>query len=165
MKQVRQGAFETNSSSMHSICVDLSASYPLPPSITFRYGEFGWGFEYFSNSESKLSYVFTALNQLMRDTDIKQIEQWFAEDKISYVFAEPEDDEYSKGGKNLGYVDHVRELIPTLDALMASKERLYRFLFSPLSFIQTGNDNADDVDRARLEIKVDYTHEEYYKGN
>lgn len=60
--KIRKGVFETNSSSMHSICFDGNsnfAQYNKP--ICGRFDEFGWGYDILSTAEEKLSYVLTYL--------------------------------------------------------------------------------------------------------
>ena len=42
MINVRQSVFETNSSSMHSICIAKQNNYDIPSTLHFDFGEFGW---------------------------------------------------------------------------------------------------------------------------
>lgn len=76
----------------------------------------------------------------------------------------------SKWGKwmDSGYIDHQNEIDPWLHKLIKSDKLLFRFLFSPDSFIVTGNDNSDwfydweeDFNGSETAKKVDA----YYKGN
>ena len=44
-RQIRQGVFETNSSSTHAICISKdhdTSKLKLPDSVSFDHGEFGW---------------------------------------------------------------------------------------------------------------------------
>ena len=62
---------------------------------------------------------------------------------------------------NNGYIDHTEDLGPFLDVVVINEDTLMQFLFSPLSFIITGNDN-DDED---VSYSVNYPHINFYKGN
>lgn len=61
MRTIRQNTFETNSSSSHSVTIvsdDLDESYK-GKSLHLEGGEFGWGVERYSDSETKANYLFT----------------------------------------------------------------------------------------------------------
>ena len=45
MKQIRNGVFETNSSSIHSIAISKEPVINFLDTIHFRLGEFGWEFD------------------------------------------------------------------------------------------------------------------------
>jgi len=79
MKQViRGGVFETNSSSMHSLSINGKDNVSHPTLMNGYFGEFGWGYDTYSNPEDRLSYLLTAIAQRLQ---------------ISY--------EYSEGNKDL----------------------------------------------------------------
>lgn len=73
MKQIRNKAFETNSSSTH--CLVLTGESKeyfnsfIPDKISF--GEFGWGYETLSSAQDKLSYIVTLIQYV--DKDVKSI--------------------------------------------------------------------------------------------
>jgi len=74
MKKIRQGVFETNSSSTHSLSLRSSRDYEnfsIPEEISF--GEFGWGYDVLKSPEEKLSYVLTFIGHLERFYDIKDL--------------------------------------------------------------------------------------------
>jgi len=61
MKQIRQGVFETNSSSVHSLSIlnrdSFISNYPLQG----FFGEFGWEHNMLNSPTEKLSYVLTTI--------------------------------------------------------------------------------------------------------
>lgn len=169
-KTIRKGVFETNSSSTHSICI-ASSDWSFPKTINFHFGEFGWEKDILKSIYDKASYLYTGLWANGRDEDIQKIFESLKSKSVEVIAEEPEFEIRSyehngktityRSGENTGYVDHAGDLKEFLDAIVESEDRLFDYLFSPLSFIITGNDNDDsDVD-----IKVSYPHEEYYKGN
>lgn len=150
--QIRRGVFETNSSSTHSICIAKNSDIKLPKSVTFALGEFGWEVNTLKSVYDKASYLYTGLISVDRENDFKRIvkllEGWGVRVEVF-------------GSAGYYYIDHVECLGEFFDAVCSDNEKLKRYLFSDFSFIITGNDNDDeDVD-----IKVDYEHDEYYKGN
>ncbi len=171
-KQVRQSVFETNSSSTHSICIAKDAELTIPKSINFEFGEFGWECDTLGSIHEKASYLYTGLiaNERQEDFDSivkalesKGIEVEFEEpiyENNSYTNSEGKIEEY-KYGKNVGYVDHSDELDGFLNDICSDENKLMQFLFSPLSFIITSNDNGGE----EPEINVAYPHDKYYKGN
>lgn len=166
MKQIRNSVFETNSSSTHSICIAKDQSFTLPERIYFEFGEFGWECDTLQSTEQKASYLYTGMiaNDMMDQFSsvVKTLESKGIEVKAE----EPiwKESSYTPGYKyvdNGGYVDHSDELAEFIKAVTEDEGKLLRYLFSPLSFIITGNDNDDeDVD-----INVDYEYDSYYKGN
>lgn len=60
MIQVRRGIFETNSSSVHTIAIDERDldKNRVPKKVTFRLGNYGWGFSNISNLQD---YIWTAI--------------------------------------------------------------------------------------------------------
>lgn len=172
MEKIRHSVFETNSSSTHSICIAKDAKLIIPSSIHFFFGEFGWECDTLRSMESKASYLYTGLIALDRDDDVARIISVLKDNGIEVTTEAPEYEDRSykdasgqivkyRYGKNIGHVDHSYDMDEFLDAVCGDDERLMNFLFSPLSFIITGNDN-DDEDVA---ISASYPHEEYYKGN
>ena len=160
-KKVRQGVWETNSSSTHSICIAKDVQPELPKSIHFEFGEFGWEIDTLDSIANKASYLYTGLYGNERKEDVAKMIQILQGKGIEVTKEDALFAEGEKYARNSGYVDHCDELGAFLDAVMADEKALINFLFSPLSFILTGNDNdEDDVD-----INVDYAHDEYYKGN
>lgn len=154
MKQIRQGVFETNSSSTHSICIAKDVELIIPESITLCFGDFGWERDTLQSVHDKASYLYTGLMCNDRTDDLNKIINILKDRGVqchSHEFT------YSDSG----YVDHSYELTEFLNAVCADEDKLMNYLFSPLSFVLTGNDNDDDD----VNISVSYPHDEYYKGN
>jgi hypothetical protein len=65
---------------------------------------------------------------------------------------------------NDGYMDHANELNGFLDAIVANKDMMMRYLFSPYSFILTGSDNDYSylIDNKKV---MKYASDFFYKGN
>lgn len=67
MIKIRKGVFETNSSSVHSLCISkedkLFLFIPKTKSIKIRTNEFGWEAEEYTSAEDKLSYIYTGILQ------------------------------------------------------------------------------------------------------
>jgi len=172
MKQIRKGVFETNSSSTHSICISKDVELTIPKSLHFYFGAFGWEFDTLYSASEKASYLYTGLIANNRKEDVEKIFEILRGKEIEITAEEPiyENRTYTnlKGelveyaySDNIGYVDHSCEMDDFLNAVCEDESKLMNYLFSDLSFIITGNDNDDsDVD-----INVDYSHDEYYKGN
>jgi hypothetical protein len=161
MKQIRKNVFETNSSSTHSICISTNAELIIPTTIYFEFGEFGWEINTLNSISEKASYLYTALYAGDRVDDIENIFKILKSKNIEVTFEEALYEEDYIYPTNTGYVDHANELDEFLNNICNNENMLFQFLFSPLSFIITGNDN-DDCD---TNIKVDYEHTEFYKGN
>ena len=172
-KQIRQGVFETNSSSTHSICIAKDTELTIPKSLHFKFGEFGWEHNTLQSIEEKGTYLYTGLIANDRNVDINNIVQLLKDKGIDVTVEEPiyEKRSYTSSdgnlveyviGKNIGYVDHSSDMGDFLNAVCEDESKLMSYLFSDLSFIITGNDN-DDEDG--VEINVSYPHDKYYKGN
>ena len=172
MKKIRQGVFETNSSSTHSICIAKEAELTIPKSLHFEFGEFGWEYDTLYSAYEKASYLYTGLIANNRKDDADKIIHLLKEKGINVTAEEPifTNKSYTdsngklveyKFGENIGYVDHSNELEDFLNAVCKDESKLMRYLFSDLSFIITGNDNGDDD----VTINVNYAFDKYYKGN
>ena len=163
MRTIRRNIFETNSSSTHSICItDQDENIKFPKSVNFKFGKFDWEFDDYVDTEDKASYLYTAIfecyGQKGASEKIQIIKDALDKKGIEYEFEEPKFGEY---GFDFGYIDHGDETKEFVDAVLKSDDRLYRYLFSYNSYILTGNDNS----MLNVDIKADYPHEEYYKGN
>lgn len=162
--QIRKGVFETNSSSVHAICIATEDEYKVSDELFFDWGNFGWEWETYDCTYERASYLWTAINDCYwHEEQAEEIEA--AKNRITEVlakhgckaeFAEPKNDLWERG-----YIDHADNLDKFLEWVLKDEEILLSYLFSDLSFIETGNDN-DDGD---VSANVSYPHEEYYKGN
>lgn len=140
MFKVRQGVFETSSSITHSTCIAQTTDYAIPDKVVFSVGEFGWEFDTLSCLSEKASYLYTAIhaNDAYVDGFIDQLERCmdelgFSEDKGNLEY----------GGISDGYIDHGGETYDFVCHVLSQADNLAAFLFSPLSFTLTGNDNEN----------------------
>ena len=166
MINIRQNIFETNSSSTHSICIAKKKNYEIPETFYFKIGEFGWEERFIYDSTELGSYLYTSIvctNYYPLENFKNYVYEVLGKYGCECTFEKPV---YNERWHFLedGYVDHAGELGEFLEAVMHSESKLLKFLFSPDSFIITGNDNSDwyfdiveDVDFSKVE--------KYYKGN
>ena len=132
MFQIRNGVFETNSSSTHSICISKEpVTYHTYPLI-FHVGEYGW-----ENAcvYDTASYLYTAIldgneyNDAMAKLEaLKDILDAYG---IEYEFDEPIWHSYGNGDQYLaeGYVDHACEAHDFVEAVLNDEDMLMRYLF------------------------------------
>ncbi len=171
--QIRMNVFETNSSSTHSICIaDGIELVDFPQTFRFSLGSFGWEHDRLDSIEEKASYLYTGLLCNGLENEFQTIVEILKSHRIEVYVDKPQYNFYdsidSITGEKItvqylkyGYVDHEDELGDFLNAIINSEEKLMSYLFSPLSFVLTGNDNS----RTDVSINVPYEHFEYYKGN
>ena len=165
--QIRRKVFETNSSSTHSICITENRRPLIYPSkLRFKCEEFGWEGAVLRTPEEKASYLYASIlaffNKEEAETKKNQLYAELGEEGIECEFDQPE---YSVGGYCLNaYVDHVGngDHGKFIFAVLSNRRRLFRYLFNDESFVLTDNDNGGWF---APYIRVDYDHEEYYKGN
>lgn len=177
MLQIRQGVFETNSSSTHAVSVvryDASCC-EIPESIHFgTSGEFGWDNERYFDIASKANYLWIAVcdefNRLEDEDELLRIKAAFVKILNDYgvkhvTFDEEDYKEHQlwDGEPYLeidGYIDHSNELYGWAQQMIDDPELLIGYLFHPHSYVHTGNDNEDTditwAEDAELDI---------YKGN
>ena len=169
---IRQGVFETNSSSTHSICIAKDAKLTIPKSLHFDFGEFGWECDILKSPIEKASYLYTGLIANNQKEDADKIIQFLKDKGINITAEKPifTNKSYTDSngklvkytsGENIGYIDHSYDMTSFLNAICEDKNKLMNYLFSDLSFIITGSDN----DNKDVDINVTYAHDEYHKGN
>lgn len=150
MKNIRHNVFETNSSSTHSISISEKANGiydTIVPDdngvIVLNGGEFGWAWNKYNDSLTKLNYVaIYALFQIsignakedIKNLLIEVVKEHTGAKEIIFNFSttDTEDNNYS-------YIDH-QSTDAAKDAFY-SKEYLKDFIFNPNSWLFTGNDN------------------------
>jgi len=164
-KKIRKFIFETNSSSTHSICIAKGQRLMLtiPESLHFEFGNFGWEADRLSTVHEKASYLYTAMVLHEKQAEFLDAVHFLRGLGISISYDLPFYDttEGLQVPLNSGHIDHYYDLRFFVKDMCGDFKKIKRFLFSPLSYILTGNDNSDtDVD-----IKESYPHEVYYKGN
>ena len=146
-KQIRQGVFETNSSSTHSMCIYPGNKYvPNMSKLEIETGEFGWEEETYYGMGDKLSYALTyalgsnsnkyieMLNEMltdnMPDTDITY-------DGMSYE--ELLEMDVSRDDVDFGFIDH--QSLDEASEMFLSRNNLEDFIFGRDSYFETDNDN------------------------
>ena len=156
--QVRQGVFETNSSSTHAISIASPQElFTIPETIKFTSDkEFGWEVELYDDYLSKAAYLWLTIISNYSDIsyESKIIEY---KEKLTEILwnagvknVEFDDNTYTESSWNKGYmyldidgyIDHTPD-IRFIDDLIDEPELLISFLFNPNSVIETGNDNDD----------------------
>lgn len=140
MIQVRQGVFETNSSSTHSICIPKKCD-KIINHVDFRIGEYGW-----ENDEADPeSYLYTGVLYAYKKDEaqelINDIVNILVNNDISFTFEKPKYDEYGHLSYKQGYVDHGYELREFIKCIVNDEDMLLRYLSNGI--VYTGNDNQD----------------------
>ena len=132
---VRNGVFETNSSSTHSVTVNNGNWQTICPNeenIIILYGrDFGWEWKKFNDSRTKAVYCAVSFkDNENRLENLKKIicDYTNANDVIFYI-----DD---------CYIDH--QSVDTVYDL--SDDEINSFIFSSDSWLYLGNDNSDNSD-------------------
>lgn len=137
MKQIRNNAFETNSSSTHSICISKKPISAEGSFIHFYIGEYGWE----NDCVDTADYLYTAI-LCMEDSEdlLEKLKEILDYHRITYEFEEPDCDE--DGWLRNGYIDHSDETREFVNSVLANEDMLMRCLFGD-SCVYTGNDNQD----------------------
>ena len=159
--QIRRGVFETNSSSVHSICITTEDEFEyFPAEVVFTPGEFGWESGEYRDLESKASYLWTAIVNYTADADSYKEKITTTLDKhgIKAIFVGAIPGEYYSA---TGYIDHGCETLDFTKDVVNDEDRLMQYLFSDRSYVATGNDNDDTIPY----IDATYPHEIYNKYN
>ena len=146
MKQIiRYDTFETNSSSMHSLCL-LNTNNEVQDikNISVDFGEYGWGYDELTTPYEILSYFWTLVNELEVDNKYRKLLlEWFPDvnfkrplesinirNKVYYDFN--------------GYVDHGSDGWDKkdLDEIFKDKETFLDILYN--GYMCITNDNGGD---------------------
>lgn len=149
MKVIRNGVFETNSSSTHSFTTSYEG-YEYKRGIEIKPdwdGEFGWNWDAWYTTEEKLAYICRCI----MDADWKNTHD---SDKGIYDALRPLQERLENLGvyfeiptaeyldKHWGYVDHGNEYYTSdIVDILETDESLLSFLFNPNNGIDGGNDN------------------------
>lgn len=166
-RQIRQGCFETNSSSTHAICIS-KGDYCPRNHIDFKFGEFGWEMREYHSLENKASYLITAIfSSTKKETDenLQKLKTILDNHNISYSIPEAEvkicdyDDETFEYYSIDGDIDHGDDAGEFIEAVLSDEDRLFRYLFGE-SMVITGNDNNDKFNTRMRDI-VEYRETKY----
>ena len=172
MIKIRNNIFETNSSSIHAICVqsapvDNLKGIELRPSV----GEFGWEHEWYQDVKSRASYIYTLaceiyckdfeneFCEMLEPYGIKVYKDW---DNYAKFKNYGKDDEYFLDN---GYVDHADYAKEFVDRCLSDSDYLVRFIFGDESFVMTTNDNCNYDEEESYAEKEAKDNELIWKGN
>lgn len=160
MRQIRNGVFETNSSSTHSIAIPKSCDNVNY--ISFHIDEFGWEWR----EADPEDYFYTAIYETSNSASeveekIERLKSILDSHGIGYRFGEVEyhiwhSDYANKDYLSLdyGYIDHGNELKEFVDELLDDGDKLVRFL--SMGFVFTGNDNSDAEQQCFIERNQEF---------
>ena len=183
-RQVRQGVFETNSSSTHAICISKDHIYEnLPEHVDFEHGEFGWECRKYDDVDSRASYLYQAIYD-MYDGDEKNEKLEHIKRVLNFHGVTCDFNDPSARVWDDGYIDHVGEgdMHNWLENMMSDDDALLTYLFGD-AFVVTGNDNEEGFEEMMCEYlgeeetsygtfseyggyKKEYdNYDIYYKGN
>lgn len=149
-RQIRRGAFETNSSSTHAICISKKRNYKIPAYVTFTHDEFGWEFGEYNDTWTKASYLYQAIISVYYDDPepaLKKLKSILADYGVACEFEPARSGEFWDNG----YIDHGGECYEFVEAVLNDNELLFTYLFGD-SFVITGNDNGYSFDE-RMYVK------------
>lgn len=136
--KIRKSTFETNSSSIHSLCIPRNAFYKVPKYVNFYLGHYGWGPDVEMNPGN---YLYTYLALTNDDKRIKQLKNILYKHGAEHVSFEP----YNKKEEWYDfYIDHASESENWVNSLFADEDKLLRHLFTPGAVIYMTNDNSPD---------------------
>jgi hypothetical protein len=168
MKQIRHSAFETNSSSAHSITIAYGGyDYDEVPWLlvdengvcNIYPGEFGWEVEHYNDPTTKASYCLTWLKHYEENEkhghqtkSIEREKQMFIDvikrvtgaTEVKFVPAFTDEGKTPAIACELwGYIDHqsIEDDGGALTPVWKSEETLESFIFNPQSVLYTDNDN------------------------
>lgn len=136
MKKTRMKMFETNSSSVHCICIANNKSIPqnIPNVLRCQTGEYGWENKKYHDVYDKADYLLTMIYCKPDPSGyLKRLKNILS--KYGIALNESKSEWY--------YIDHDYEWGCTVDEILDDEESLMNFLFNPSSFVETSNDNGD----------------------
>lgn len=163
----RHEAFETNSSSTHSICVcsenkiteedfKIFANNSYRP-YEVKVGEYGWDLEEYNSFESKLDYIYIYLESSRRDKETAKINEINYSKVPEYLRGGPKFMEWLtdyfkkydlefhwklKSSNYGGYIDHQSVGRGNdMEYILKSKKSILNYLFNDDVTVKTDNDN------------------------
>lgn len=163
--QIRQGVFETNSSSTHAISVvdyypeDWNSNYKVPEKVHFSLdNQFGWEFDTYTDTDSKAAYLWLIICDMHSDVkdreELKSIRDHIESvllnagvQEVTFDMGKYKESWRDDGSLYLdypGYIDHSYEAYDFAKVLLDNDEMLLAYLFDSCSAIGTGNDNSDE---------------------
>lgn len=145
MKTIRKSAFETNSSSTHSITIDSSYLGRCDvKDLEIECDEFGWEFVKFNDFRTKASYFWTLAHTHQNHPLFDRMIRLSRKYKFGLLY--PRTDQYCYIDHNFEHYDSWIEESPQLD----TDEGLMDFMVSNSGWMFLGNDNDDDPPNFRM---------------
>lgn len=150
---IRNGIFETNSSSVHSICISKKPVENVKgKKIAFYLGEYGW----VNSTVDTPDYLYTAIMcQNNSEELLDKLKSILDKYEIDYTFQPIE-----KASRWWG-IDHSGETDEFVNAVLDNEDLLLRCLFNDDSVVYTGNDNYGSNDY----LNTCFIGDEYYWGD
>lgn len=149
MIQIRNGMFETNSSSCHSICISKKPVDADGCNIDFHLGEYGWECAFRDAADYLYTAIMCSYEKEEREDRLNKLKDILDRHDIKYTFEKPVykklkyDDSVYEYLEN-GSIDHDYETHYFVDTVLDDEDMLLRLLFSD-SYVITGNDNCGDT--------------------
>lgn len=164
MRTIREGVFETNSSSTHCVAIyrpseqrdykysieELKGWVQPDGFLHVDLGEFGWGIDKFTDPQIKLSYLLTMLmevnhlcsfyNSNVNFEDIERLSEW---EDINNLIKETLNCEGIKIDNCSGYIDHqsCEDYSSVQDFLDEWGCTMEQFIFDDNTILIIDNDN------------------------
>jgi len=154
MIKIRNSVFETNSSSIHAICVSSKPVDARGLTVRLRIGEFGWEHEWYQDIDSRASYIYTAACYIYGKDFYNQFKELLEPYGIKVGRYDSDRARFTNWGSDKyyldnGYIDHGGELQEFVDKCLNDADILICFIFGEESFVMTTNDNCDYDDEER----------------
>lgn len=169
---VRRSVFETNSSSVHTLSIIKNPEhFEIPEQVTIDTSAyFGWGRELFTDLNSKLSYIWLAIDDFWYFRDMPYEETLKKREELHNTFKQKllecgvkEINVIDSDSVTFNGVDHGDEAEEFIEAIFSDMDLFKNFLFDSKSYIYTTNDNEEDYDK--LEMQNNEPSTTFYKYN
>lgn len=170
---VRRSVFETNSSSVHTLSIIKNTEHlEIPEQVTIDTSAyFGWNRELFTDLDSKLSYIWLAIDDFWYYKDMPYEEMRKKQEELHDTFKQKllecgvkEINVIDSDSVTFNGVDHGDEAEEFIEAIFSDMDLFKNFLFDNKSYIYTTNDNEDD-DYNRWEMMNNEPSTTFYKYN
>jgi len=136
MRVVRYHAFETNSSSVHSLCISKEEPKRYPNKIKFESGIFDQRRMDLKTTDLRASYLYEMIcsEEALDSTYTNKLKSFLDKKGIKYKFPK----------ENKGYIGHSPDNEDIVKRLFENTDLLNNYLFSERSFVQVGSDSDEE---------------------
>ncbi|GIW61132.1 MAG: hypothetical protein KatS3mg087_2198 [Patescibacteria group bacterium] len=132
---IRQGFFETNSSSTHVIVIARNKSYKKIDTLKVEEDEYGWGVEILSKYWHRANYFYTACVQHERMDLWEKAKSVLLKSGYVNSIVENKDTEG-------GYIDHQTDSLFFIEKICESDETILDYFLNDSSMVIIANDNG-----------------------